>query len=218
MRKFTIIYLVILMLITIAGCNKGDNTGGDINSLIKNLGSENKDTVSQAESKIIDMGDEAVPELIKALENENEKIRAKSAQILGDLSSTECVKPLIKVLETDKSTEVKVNAITALANIPTKESTEPLMKALEDKSPEVRGDAAAALGLLKVDKATDSLIKLLEDKDSSVRAKAALALGKIGDKKAVLPLIKIIKDKDETVRKNTVEALGLLKDEKAVEL
>ena len=195
-----------------------EKVGADIDSLIKNLGSKDKDIVASASSELIGLESEATDKLMKALENENEYIRANAALILGDLAVSEAAGLLIKVLKEDKSSRVKVNAIKALANIPTQEDiTTSLIKCLEDKAVPVRGEAAETLGIIKAKEAVEPLIKALEDKDGSVRANAAFALGEIGDEKALEPLLKEIKDKNHLVRIKTVKALGLLGNTKAVE-
>lgn len=81
--------------------------------------------------------------LINALKDENVGIRTSAAQLLGDRKTEAAVKPLVKMLKTEKSYAARIVAAMALYQIGD-EKTLPFLKdvAKKDKNQTVRHVAA----------------------------------------------------------------------------
>ena len=127
------------------------------------------------------IGGDAVDQLVHELSHEDWRIRAVSADILGDIGC---------------------KAVAA---------ADQLNKLLVDKNTWVRRNAAEALGYIGVvDETTvNALVGVLTDEDERVRRNAALTLAKIGPlaKNAVEILAGLVSDESRYVRYNTVLAL-----------
>jgi HEAT repeat protein len=97
------------------------------------------------------------------------------------------------------------------------ESTQKLIKRLNDKNEFVRASAAEMLGKSNDPGAVDPLIAALQDPNPNVRMQAAVALGTIKDARAVGPMIARLKDMDARVRISAADALRNLKDPHSTE-
>jgi hypothetical protein len=137
------------------------------------------------------MGQAAVPELIKALKDDDWQVRNQAAVALGAIGpeAKAAVPALVEVLQ-DEDKYFRSHAATALGKIG-REATAAipaLRKALKDKDEDVRRDAAAALGCLgpEAKAAVSDLVELLKDQRKAVRKQALKALEEI-DPQAAAP-------------------------------
>ncbi|MDY9925929.1 HEAT repeat domain-containing protein [Methanosarcina sp.] len=154
--------------------------------------------------------------IIEALKDEDEDVRWRAAEALGNIKSDTAVQPLINALK-DENYNVRWRAAKALGNIKSDTAVQPLINALKDENYNVRWRAAEALGNIKSDTAVQLLINALKDEDYFVRENAAEALGNIKSDTAVQPLINALKDEDEDVRWRAAKALGNIKSDTAVQ-
>ena len=165
---------LILIIIIIAGClNMGENSeekySPEIRLLIKNLGNENRKTVLEAQEKLLETGEDAIPALIEALGNKNSLIRGNAAYTLGLTDNERAVKPLIEALK-DENKVVRLWTITALGKLKKPESVSALIFTLNDEDKMIRAFSARALGMIKTEKAGEALEKALENElNPSVR-------------------------------------------------
>lgn len=153
--------------------------------------------------------------IVSALRGASVSDRMAAAEILGDLSDSRGVRPLIDALN-DKSPAVRMNAVSALGTLGDPAATEYLIQALKDRDKDVQRAAAAALGELGDSRAVKPLIHALSN-NLYVQSNAVIALGKIGTP-AVEPLMALfqVDDLETMVRERIVETLGLIKDERSV--
>jgi HEAT repeat protein len=126
------------------------------------------------------VGKAALPELVAALDAQQERVRLGAALALGHAGpdAEEAIPKLIGSLN-DSSPEVRAAAAAALGKVG-KEALPPLIKALNAKEDRVRLGAIEALGHLgpPARDAIPKLITFLDDGD--VRTEAMHALGRIG--------------------------------------
>ncbi|MFC1550879.1 HEAT repeat domain-containing protein [Candidatus Neomarinimicrobiota bacterium] len=166
----------------------------------------NKNVIINAANAIIKIDTVAVEPLIKALGDDNHKIRSFAAAALGEIGDIRAVEPLIAALKNDYQVD-EVAAI-ALGKIGDVRAVEPLtFAALKDDNEYRRADAAEALGRFSND-APKALIEALNDNDAIIRTNAALAMGKIGDKQAIPHLIDLLSN--WYVGKDAAHALNTL--------
>jgi HEAT repeat protein/serine/threonine protein kinase len=140
----------------------------EIAQLIKQLG-DKKDAKARS-SAALDLGDfgpqakEAVPALIKVLEDPDESVRVHATQTLGEIGpqTEEVIPALIKVLMKDSYWKVRYSAAMALGEFgpQAKEAVPALIKALEDPVWDVATHAHQALG--QIGPAAESAIPALE--------------------------------------------------------
>ncbi len=133
-------------------------------------------------SLLADMGQPAVPACIRALRDDDWRIRYCAVEALRQMDP-----------------------------VPT-QATPALIQAMKDENSDVRSSAAGALGGIgrAAAPAVPALIDALSDKESAVRGLAARALGGIGQeaKPGVRALMRGVKDKEWFARREAVQALG----------
>ena len=96
------------------------------------------------------MGPEAIPALVKAIQNTQYFVRRMSARALGEIGGADVVPALIKALQ-DDDRNVRVISVQALGKIgpDAKEAIPALTKALHDKYYPVRWNATRALWIIR---------------------------------------------------------------------
>ena len=121
---------------------------------------------------------ENIESLIKALKEEDKRIRKEIVRVLGEIGDQKAIEPLIHALK-DADFIIRWYIAIALGKIggPAKEL---LIMALEDEDLKVRLGAIMALGEIGDTKAIEPLIKFLKDENSDIRFRAAEALEKMG--------------------------------------
>ncbi|KAB8315843.1 HEAT repeat domain-containing protein [Tolypothrix campylonemoides VB511288] len=184
------------------------------------------------------IGSKAVPELIKGLQNQDTKLRADAAHLLGivDKKAASSVIPnLTRASKNDPDPEVRVCAVSALIRIAgndfnkstpeVKAVTPAVIAALKDSDTEVRLAAINAFQSLSFSYSSDGtngelipelkaaipvLMELLKDEHEQVRSYATSALGVIGsDTASIVPVLtKALQDSDEKVRLGAVQVLS----------
>lgn len=164
----------------------------------------------------LDKGKEAVPELIKALEDEDPEVRSAAAVALGQIGpdAKTAVPNLIWALS-DRETEVRMYAALGLRGIgpDAKDAVPELLRALNDDDLSIYIYAGYALGNIGINlQQAMTITHVLKDNDPSVRTAAARALKGIGpDATDVLPaLIEALGDSDPIIRVFTCQAIAKL--------
>ncbi|MBD2209161.1 HEAT repeat domain-containing protein [Nostoc linckia FACHB-104] len=153
------------------------------------------------------LGKLAIPRLVKILEDEDadEEVRWYAARILGELQHPETIAPLVQLLKTSDSQELKEMAASALGKmdhlasaaltelllaedtrllavrslsyIRSTETITPLLSVVDDPQPAVRTAVIEALSSFHDERIPPVLVKALEDFAASVRHAAAQGLG-----------------------------------------
>lgn len=149
---------------------------------------------------------EAMPEIVKRLEDDNATVREVAVKALGKLGVRKAISDIIRKLE-DVDASVRRAAICALAELDSRGAIPEIIKRLEDNHWWVRVKAVKLLGELDVKEAIPEIIKKLEDNDDSVRYSALELLGKFEAKEATAEVKKRLKDEKEYIRKEAREVL-----------
>jgi len=126
-----------------------------------------------------EIDESTVQQLTALLDDPDEEIRSRAAEVLSQLSDAESGETLAAAFQTQQTPVARESAPSA-ADV----TVEPLVAALEDPVAEVRLAAAEALGKVCDAGASAALSRALADGDSRVRAAAARALGEIGARSA----------------------------------
>ncbi|MDF1660657.1 MAG: HEAT repeat domain-containing protein [Planctomycetota bacterium] len=168
------------------------------------------DTISQ-------IGEVAIPELIRGLKNRNSNIIYGCCESLMRIGP-KAAPALIEVLGFGHRKEARRQAIHALGALGAG-AIETCLKAMSHKKALVRGGVAKALGKLwkaagvKDKKAiVENLIEALKDKVSGVRVGATSGIGRIGPGaiEAIPELIILLEGKDAKGRYGAANALGCI--------
>ncbi|PAX51275.1 HEAT repeat domain-containing protein [Brunnivagina elsteri] len=121
--------------------------------------------------------DKAVPELIKALKNQNKQVRIMVITALGEIGSPDAISPLSDLLSKETRWDVRTSAIFALSKFG-KKGVPTLITALKDKDWYIRCQAANALAEIGFDAkdAIPALNDTVKDENINVRSAATRAL------------------------------------------
>ena len=157
--------------------------------LINSLNDTDEFSTIQSLSMLVEIGDDAVDELINGLSNSDKNIRKNCAKALGEISNPKSIDALIKSLSDDNKW-VRRESSSALSRMGS-EAVEPLIQCLDDVDWRVKGAAAWALGNLKDERAIEPLFRLLnEDNNGFVKQGALSSLKSINTPKSNELLLK----------------------------
>lgn len=166
----------------------------------------------RAADALRNIGKEAVPALIEALEKSNTKMKLIVISALGGIGrdAVLSIKNIINMLyHHDQKVEYSPSFISHLKSMIVTFLNDPF-----SKNASIRVESARALGRIgfNSEDAVHALEAALNDPKYIVRREAALSLGKLGlDSKVVVPtLINTLNDRNPDVRWRSSEALGLI--------
>jgi HEAT repeat protein len=185
----------------------------DAMGLIELLGDD--ELSAQALIALVDTKDITVVEtLIKALRDENLKVRERVVYVLGQIGDERAVDGLIQAMGDD---QINIVAATLFREIDASVSLEPLIKSL--KSPDVnrRKGAVCALGNTGGTRAIEALVDALEDEDEGVRAWFPIAFRELGTEGSIEPLIEALRTKDVNGRSAAAQSLAEIPDSRSIE-
>ena len=162
---------------------------------------------------------EAVPELIKALNDESSGVRINVIVSLGYLRDERAIEPLINILKKDENCGVRIMAVQTLGRFRDERIVKALGEMVTNEDSRVREAACRSLGKVGGPQEVDKLLYALKnDTNTLVRQSAINALtnltqmGRDGEKR--IDIEKVIKrvrrDKDRKVRNTAQEALQRL--------
>lgn len=174
----------------------------------------------EAAEALGEIGDPAVPALLRALGHTDWKTRKFAARAFGEMDVVTALGKAVAALGAtlrDDHPEVRDRSAWALGELEEPSAVPMLVGALTDSDPAVRSRAVWALGEIEDVAAVPGLVIALKDGDAQLRSKAAWALGEIEDARAVPALVQALKDPHWEVRKMSAWALGEIEDASAIE-
>ncbi len=159
------------------------------------------------------IGAEAVPSLLQALESEDGYVRNGAAIALGKIGGKDCIQPLLRALqwrddrvnEDDEDLEARMSAAAALGKSRDPALCEPLLAELDkilESDPSLATVIAEALGEIGDTRAIPALAKLSEHGDPAV----SFALAQLGPA-AIGILQGMVRDRSRRGRQSAVRAL-----------
>jgi HEAT repeat protein len=125
----------------------------------------------EAKRALARYGSEAVPPLIEALKDDDERVRHGAAQALGRIGDPKAVEPLMAAVR-DEDRWVRLEATRALGAIGDTRAVEALIDILGHEDRGARHTAAQSLGQVGDARATEPLLRALADDDEFVRQAA----------------------------------------------
>lgn len=195
-----------------------------IDALIKGLQKEDFGWSSSYGHALVHLGQknpEVIAALVKALEDQNQRVRKTVVEILGKIKPLNNLSVIEGLLKASKDQEqgVRVDAITALGKLKPANNPsviEGLLKALKDQEQGVRLAAITALGKFKP--ATSDVIEalfniLLHEGEKKLRDAAACALVELSQESPELleRFVKGLRSKHSEIRETTACVLEELK-------
>ena len=182
--------------------------------LLDALEDDSKDVQEMANWALVELGEKAVPPLLRALTHQDWWIRKKVARLLGQIGDERATEPLIQALN-DPRERIRETAAEALGQIRGAHAVNGLIRALKDEYGYTRQNAMEAL-IKKGPDAVKPLIKALKHRNKAVRAIVCQALGEIGDPRAIEPLNQVKRrDPEFKVRRSAAKSLKTLRPKPA---
>ena len=130
----------------------------------------------------------AFPALVRALDDPDDEVRAKSATALARLGDQRAMTHLLDHLLTDPAPFVRTRIAAALGRFDHPEVIDRLVRALGDQAWWVRMRSVEALEQIGA-QAEGPLLVALDDQDPEIRARAAVGLERLGVPAALVDLI-----------------------------
>ena len=162
---------------------------------------------------------EAVPALVKALEDKNRNVRSAAIVAFGYIRDKNSVKPLAEYLNQEKDLGLRISALNVLGVIGSEEAAPALMETLGGKNPRLSSIAAQSLGRMRYSKAVKPLIKAAKNDNESLRMASVKALGEIRNPDAVKTLEALLeKEKAPDVKYAIVHSLAQLGSDKGFDI
>ena len=153
--------------------------------------------------------------LLDNLESEDQDLRRRSIDLLGEFNVSAAVEPLVRALQ-DTDPQIRSSAAEALRRLEDPGTFQPFIPLLSDPDPEQRLLAAEALLKLEDEAVNGPLIALLQDEDVRVRRKALPVLERLDSTLALRLLVPLLEDSNAAVRSDAVQQLGSLHQEEGV--
>ncbi|MDH4161885.1 MAG: HEAT repeat domain-containing protein [Nitrospirota bacterium] len=161
-------------------------------------------------------GREAVPLLLRALRDQDWRVRKTAVEALVNAGGRDVTAGLVKLLSAEDNAGARNSSIEALVLLGPA-AVDDLLSLLSVRDADVRKFAVDILGDIRDPRAVPHLINGLHDHDENVRVAAAEALGKIRDRRAVDPLVACLASSEEGwLDYAAAEALGEIGDDRAL--
>lgn len=163
---------------------------------------------------------EAVPSLVKALNDKNRNVRSSAIVAFGYIRDKNSVQPLVEYLKKETDLGLRLSAVNVMGVIGSDEAGPALIEMLEGQNPRLSSVAAQSLGRMRYSQAAKPLMKVAaKSKEESSRIAAIKALGEIRNTEAVKTLEELLeKEKSQDVQYALVYSLAQLGSDKGFAL
>ena len=163
---------------------------------------------------LVSIGDDALPELIKGLENHEPKTRILIIRCLGWLDNMRGIKACLPFLQ-DENNLVRNQAVMAMAGgLGSEEVEDSLLSLLSDPEPEIRGTLIEVMGKSRSKRLIKKLLPDLSSENNSRKVTAIQILGRLKARKAFQSLQDLLQDESDEVRAEVYRALNAINPNK----
>lgn len=175
--------------------------------LISRLGGPNEGWRLDAETRLVALGESAVPTLLGATGHPHVAVRLHAVRALARIQSPRGLPAILEALaDTENHCAVAIAAEKALIHWgePVKAA---LLEAAREGPVAIRSRALRALGKIGGDELPAALSEFLADESGAVRLQTALALAEVSGEACIELLRRLLDDRDQHVRFAVAEAL-----------
>jgi len=173
---------------------------------IKRLDESGRLSREQLCERLLQISASVIDKIAASLESHDAHVRKGAVFILGLTGKIEAIKPLIKSLSFDETTDEAKEALIKSGV----RGIDIIIQAYPLQEEKVRALLCDILGEIGNKKAENMLILAIKDDYGHVRSSAAAALGKIDPEKAATEVIGLLRDEFDDVRNAVVDTLCLL--------
>ncbi|MFW5861769.1 MAG: HEAT repeat domain-containing protein [Spirochaetota bacterium] len=193
-RKVILLVPVFIFIVIAAGaCSKGSGNNDNRENV--------KDPVTRAYNDWLARGESSLPDVIRAAESEEWRMRSHAMLALGRLGNQNHVSLALKRLKKDTSKPVRNSAVIALGDLKAKSAVQVLIPMLDEESRVSSALVAESLGKIGNDEAVKPLYTILYQNNRALRLKVVEALVRINDPLASRLIMKDMKK----IRKHGLE-------------
>jgi len=165
--------------------------------------------VNAASEILQTIGEPAIPQLEKLLEDDDVDVRKFAVDIMAAIGSPLAEKAFVRALE-DRDVNVSAAAAEALGEVGSRASVEPLVQSLKASS-WTRCSVAKSLGQM-------ALQQLTRDDDPMVVFTAVEALGSVRDAAAIESLLPLLKHENQLIVNKAIASIQQIEDEIPAEM
>jgi HEAT repeat protein len=156
---------------------------------------------------LVSIGEKALPDLIKALQNPDPKIKGSAIRCLGWIENLEGIKSCLPFLK-DKNAEIRYQAIMAMSvGLEDPEIENALLDQLSEPEPEVRGTLVEVLGKSKSAGLAAKLVAKFPEADHRAKLSVIQTLARLKNSQARQSLLEILQTETGEVRSEAFKAL-----------
>jgi len=167
-------------------------------------------------SQFVD-NEEVLEFFAKNSNNEDDEIRSKAVDALGNFKDIRATHALLKALQ-DTNWDIRRKATSLLGKKGNVIAVEHLIQLLDENDWDIKKNAIEALGKIGENTAFPYLVQKFDDENEFVRKASVEALGHLGNKDAVSFLQTALKDRSFYVRACAAKALAELKDFSSIDV
>ncbi len=192
----------------VRACAPGNETGVRATQVLLQLGTDAVAALLQAAENetdatrraqmygiLIALGEHALPELLRALDDEDPERIVTAVRLVGDIQSPEAV-PRLGVLLGSANSEVREESAKSLVRIGDERAVETLIRALRSRTPGMAALAVYCLAATGSSRAVHPLVATLDEAVTNGRTDVARevvrALGRLGRAEGTPPLASIL--------------------------
>ncbi len=208
-----------LLLVAFCGCGAEQQheqqiAGKSLSQWLKQLDTRDFQARDEAIANIVSLGDDAKPQVVKALRHHDKDVRCGAAHALLKMDAT-AVGDVVAVIESstpDIQATAAIGMVRANVSLPSAIAT--LRKTLHDPDPTVSHASRKAFSDLTPEskEAVPALLEMLQSADAEDRQCAVFAFVRIGPgaAAAVPALTDALQQGDATLREGAAQALGAI--------
>lgn len=175
----------------------------EIANYIDQLLGDNAIVVERSRNELLELGHQAVPQLIQALSHEKSELRYLACEILVELRDERTLPDLLILLQDKEEAGMSIRAIAtrALGRLGNASVIPALIPALKSTDVDLRYETLRALATLRAYKAIPQISKLISDTaltfyDREIRCGAIEALGRLKARIKIQKLVDLLTIKD----------------------
>jgi eukaryotic-like serine/threonine-protein kinase len=189
----------------------------DIEKLVLSLSDKDVFVQQKAVQQLSKIGNNALPELMKALDSDNRDACANAIETIGLIGNQSAIPKIIEVLKSHCNKEfkilkdeyIRVNAIVALGRLKATEAVY-VLEDIMNKERQI-DKAWCLISLYQIDTSENrlqALMQMAKDDDSSIRNVIIRFLGSTKNNQVLPILIEALKDKEWYVRDTAVQGIA----------
>ena len=179
--------------------------------------SEKEETRKKARERIIRLGDEILPLIIRTTRSKDPNMRWIAVDLLGSIQNKNATSAVLQRALFDEDVHVRWRSIWAMTRLDDGNVIPVLLKMITGSEEVGKWNAAIILSVFGRVEACPVLLSGLESQNRFKRWEAVNALGTVHDNETIPALVSVLKQDKKDIRKEAVLSLGRIAGEKVTD-